>query len=57
MAVIPRAQSSDVTSYPLTFANLIADITDIEITGNDKVYVWDTMKGMKPLSDVFTLSK
>ena len=46
-----------VKIYPLTFANLTAEVKDIEITENDKVYVWDTIEGMKPLSDIFTLSE
>ena len=61
-AVVIKASYTDgamsgVKIYPLTFENLTAEIRDIEITGNDKVYVWDSMKGIEPLSDVFTLSE
>lgn len=47
---------SSVKTYPIIFKDKQAVIENIEITANEKVYVWNSINeknGMKPLADVF----
>lgn len=47
---------SGMAVYPAAFANNKAVIDNIDITGDEKVYVWDSINNMKPLSEVFKVS-
>ncbi|MCH5210067.1 MAG: hypothetical protein J1F01_03785 [Oscillospiraceae bacterium] len=60
-AVVIKAAYNDnamtgVKLYPVNFADKTVVVNNIEILENERVYVWDSADGMKPLSDVFTLS-
>ena len=58
--VIEAAYDGDtMTNVNLHTANFDAKtaiVTGIEISENERVYVWDSVAGMEPLSNVFTLS-
>lgn len=45
-----------VKIHPVTFNNKSATVADIEITENEKVFVWDSIQSMKPLSEVYKTS-
>lgn len=60
-AVVIKAEYNNnimnsVKTYPITFTDKQAFIKGIDITANEKVYVWNSIgreNSMKPLSDVF----
>lgn len=53
----PDNTVKEIKVYDGVFNNKTAQIENIDITSSDKVFIWGSLNNMKPLADVFDLTK